>query len=664
MTNSAPQPSFQHTTGQPLEDGARAQGRGGPGGRGRRGVLWAAGLAVGLAGGSALILGGSGPGDEGTSDEKAPATRNAGKAGDTGGRVDLAAAQVMTFDMTTTVSGELRAANQVEIRNPLDSETTITEIVAEGINVKKGDVLVRLNAEQIQTRLDEQKLQMESARAALVEAEQSYQIQVSENDSAKRAADLKLALARLDFQQWLEGELASKQQDLDHNLERAEKDEDRLRDKFEKSQALFEKGYYSRDQLQQDELAWEQSVNTLAKARLDKDVFWEFEYPKQRKTKESAVSEAEAELERVERQNASRIASKEAALKNSRSSMQIREQQLNKLQEQVDGAVLKAPNDGLVVYSTSMDSMRWGNDQGPLQVGSRVYPNQSLIALPDTSAMVAAVKVHESLAATVRPGQRATVRVDAAGGERFGGVVESIGILAEQTGRWMDPNLREYTVRITLDLPKSEDGKAHSLKPSMRCEGEILLGTVNDALAVPVQAVMSEGPMRFVYVTEGGRYARRPIQIGRRSERFAEVVAGMSAGEQVLLRKPDAGEVINRPITDEELKVAGLLRNEQGQIVSARGGRGPGGPGGGRPGMAGAAGGGRGQPAVVGGAPAAATASGAVTATAAAPASTTKPASDAAPVKTDKDAGSTDTTGDAKKGTDDTTSTPTPAASK
>lgn len=525
------------------------------------------------------------------------------------------------FEITTTATGELRARNQIDIRNTLESETTIVEIVAEGTSVKAGDVLIKLNAESIQTRIEEESLQLESTRAAVVESEETYQIQVSENESSVRAARLKLDLANLDLEKWKSGEVESKKQQFRHEVERTEKDEARLADKVTKSRALKEKGYYSQDQLTQDELAWSQSQAALAKARLEQRVYDDFEYPKDKRTKESAVEEARAELDRVGRQNASRLASKEADRTNKRSTLNIREQKFQKYQEQLKAATIKAPNDGLVVYSTSLDSgMRFGGDEGPLQVGSKVYPNQNLIILPDTSEMIAAVKVHESLAGRIRPGQTATIKVDAAGGEHYTGRVESIGILAEQTSRWMDPNLREYTVRIALDLPKPGDmapesteksglpgesetasgrsGRAaaakHGLKPSMRCEADVQLGTVKDAVTVPIQSIFSDGLVRYVHVqpssgASGDRFVRRPVQVGQRSDRFAEIRAGLEPGERILIRKPEPSEVLAGVWDAKQLAAVGLSMNEQGQVVPVGGGPGstngrPGGRPGARPG--------------------------------------------------------------------------------
>lgn len=560
-----------------------------------RWMLAVAGVAV--VGGGALVASlGSGP-------------REAQPGAAARARLDLVEVSRGDFDITTTATGDLRARNQVEIRNQLDSESTIVEIVPEGTSVKKGDVLIRLNAENIQTRLDEQSLELENARAAVIASTEDYEIQVSENESAKRAAELKLALAELELSRWEKGEVVSKRQEFEHALDRATKDEERLKEFYDRSKLLKAKDFYSEDKLKQDQLAYEEAVAAKIKAQLNLDIYNKYEYQRDLKQKNSDVDEARAGVERVVRQNASKLASKEADKKNKQRSLELREQKYQKDREQLDAATIKAPNDGLVVYSTSLENSRWGGDEGPLQVGSKVYPNQTLIVLPDTSEMIAAVKVHESLAGRIRKGQPAAIKIDAMGEHRFTGEVESIGILAEQTSRWMDPTLREYTVKIALNVPpelaaSEGSGKAggRGLRPSMRCEAEIVMGKVADAVTVPIQAVHSEGLLRYVNVADssGTSFMRRPILIGQRSDRYAEIRAGVEPGERVLLRKPEASEIVGKAWNPEELAAVGLELNAAGDIVPVAGallngsGDSPGGPGG--AGRGGGRGGRRGQP--------------------------------------------------------------------
>lgn len=459
-----------------------------------------------------------------------------------GERVDLVQASTLTFEITATGNGDLRARKQTVLRSELEQTAAIVEIVDEGARVKKGDVLVRLNGDEIQTKLDDEMLQLESAKSELVGAENAYQIQLSDNESALRQASLKVDLSELELRKWQEGEVKEQRTKLQLDLERSEREEERLKAKLERSRELFAREFLSKDELDRDELAYVEAVSALQTASLAQKVYEEFTYERDLKQKTSDVEEAKAELDRVKRRNESELASKEASVTNRRRQFQLREERVAKLQKQLAATVIAAPTDGLVVYATSLNQNMWNNDSGTLEVGTDIRPNQEIIMLPDTTEMMAVVKVPEALMGRVRQGQGAVVTIDAALGKKYTGTVESIGVMA-QGGGWRDPNVREYEVRIGLDM----DDEKHGLKPSMRCEARITLNTVEQALAVPIQAVFNEGRRQFVYTTQEARYVQRPVKVGRRSDLYAEIVDGLTEGERVLLREPPVGTVVKAP---------------------------------------------------------------------------------------------------------------------
>lgn len=495
------------------------------------------------------------------------------------GVVDTALARVMSFEVTTTATGDLQASKQIEIRNPLDQQTTITEIVKEGSRVKAGDVVVRLNTQQIEQQIAQEQLAVESARANLAVAVNAMSIQESDNDSAMRKATLDYDVSRLEFRQWLEGEVKSKRQQLDLALEKAERELSRLKEKYERAKALNAEGFLSTDEMKRDELSYLEAAATLKTATLDKSVYNDIQYAKDEKVKQSAVDEAKASLDRTATLNTSKLESRRAELNNSRETLKLREANLEKYNSEFVSATIRAPQDGLVVYASSLERDRFGGQGTTIDVGQQVFPNALILALPDVTEMVAAVRVHESLAGRIKPGMQATVKVDAMGGRAVPGSVLSVGVIAE-SGGWRDPNLREYTVRVRLDFPDASS----VLKPSMRCEAEITLDRVTDALAVPVQAVFSEGLVRYVHVPAGkDRYEKMPVRVGRRSDRFIEILGGIGEGQTVLLRAPKSTELVEKSWTDAELAAIGLKRAADGQVVPVAGGRPAGGSSGGPP---------------------------------------------------------------------------------
>lgn len=499
------------------------------------------------------------------------------------GRSDLtrsaetASASRQDFEIVTTASGELEAKNRVELRSGLERQSLITFIVPEGARVKQGDLLVQLQTDQIKTELDEVFAQVVSARAQLVSATKAYEIQLNTNESRLRQARLAVDLARLAMSQWMEGDVAMKRQDNHLMISRAELELERLADKFARSQDLYEQGFSSKDEMDKDEVAYIEAISQWSTSRLSSEVYEKFDFPKDEKTKQSAVEESQAELERVVMNNESELASKLADKTNAEQQLTLKESKHARLSRQFESATVKAPQDGLVVYATSLERGGWGGrGDVTLQIGQQVSPNQLMIILPDTSEMVAAVRVQEALAGRIRPDMPASVRVDAAGGRVFNGHVESIGVIAE-TGGWRDPNLREYTVRIAMDIGDA----AEKLKPSMRAESKITLGQATNALSVPVQGVFQDGAVRFVYrVRSDGQVERVPIKLGKRSDTRAEILVGLDEGQSVLVRDPMPGELVAGAWNPEQLKAAGYAIDEQGNPVAPREARPMGRPGG------------------------------------------------------------------------------------
>lgn len=456
----------------------------------------------------------------------------------------LYAVRTMDFDITLTATGELRASRETVLRSRLETTVPIVEIVDEGITVEAGDLLVRLSDDEIRQRLENETLTLETARSELVSAENALEIQRSDNDSNLRAANLRLQLSEIAFEKWEKGEDEEQRKQLALNIEAAERELERLEEKFENSRMLLEANFLSRDQFKQDELALLRAEADLERARLRSDTYHLYEREMKRVELESEIREATAELDRVKRRNESEIASRLASVTNARQQVAIRQARVEKLEEQIAASVVRAPTAGLVVYATSLGRNSWRRENNPLGVGTQVSPNEEILVLPNNEEMIAAVNIHESLVGQIQRGQPARVRIDARRGKVVEGVIDGVGVLA-QTGGWRDPNLRQYEVRIRLNLADLD----HDFKPSMRSEGEIIVGRVTNALAVPVEGIFFEDGVAFVYTPRDGRYAPVPVTIGRRSSIFAEVTRGLSEGDRILLRQPRTSELWIDPTT-------------------------------------------------------------------------------------------------------------------
>ena len=451
---------------------------------------------------------------------------------------DLYAVSRGSFDITIPSSGELVALQQIEVRNRLESQATITEIIDEGASVKAGDLLLRLNDEDIRNRIKDAEDAVNNAESALIASEASLAIRRSAAASEYDRAELDLRLAILARDAWIEGEDKARREQLASALETADINFKRLDARLANSIRLHEEQFISYDELERDRIEKIEAEARLKQARRDIEVYLEYTYHEQKALVESDVEQAEAELERVQQRHEAELETARADVVSKRHQLESRKERLADLRTQLEHTVVRAPSDGLVVYASSMESHRRGNDDPP-QVGTNLSRNELVMVLPDTSKMVAAVKVNEALSGLIKRGQRARITSDARPNAPITGEVLNVGVLAE-SGGWRDPTRRDYTVRILLD---EIDGM--NLRPSMRCRAEIFIDRVEDALYVPVQSVHREGREALVYRPVSGGFEAKPVRLGQSSELYVQVLDGLSEGDRVLLREPQSSEIIS-----------------------------------------------------------------------------------------------------------------------
>jgi multidrug resistance efflux pump len=456
---------------------------------------------------------------------------------------DLYVVERTNFDMAIPASGELSAMRQIEVRNRLESRAVITEVVAEGVSVRQGDVVLRLAEEEMKDKIKDQRDKVNVANSELIAAEQTLAIRENTRASELEKADLAIEMAKLALLAWENGELVSQRQALALAKETAQIDLKRLNDRFEQSAKLVDKNFISRDEFERDRIAMIEAQAKSKQADLDQKVYEEYTYKQDRAKKESDVEQAIAERARVEQRENAEIVKAKSDLESAKFKVESAADRLKAFETQLGYCTVIAPTDGLVVYATSIDSGgggRGGGDAQPPQVGTELRPNELVIILPDTTQMVANLKVSEALSGRIRIGQSVTVYSDALPNVPLKGSVLSVSVLAA-SGGWRDPNRRDYTVRVALEADPSL-----GLKPSMRCKAEILLDRVDNAIGVPIQAIFRQGPIAYIHVSDGTSYEQRLITLGRSSELRVEVVEGLKEGERVLLREPKSEEITTK----------------------------------------------------------------------------------------------------------------------
>lgn len=156
-----------------------------------------------------------------------------------------------------------------------------------------------------------------------------------------------------------------------------------------------------------------------------------------------------------------------------------------------------------------------------VSVGTLISPGDVITTLDDTSVIKLDFSVPENFLATLREGLAVRATAPAFPGRTFSGKVASIDSR-------VDMNTRSVTVRALL---ANEDG---ALRPGMFLN-VALANDEREALVIPEEALTPEAERQYVFVVADGKASRREVRIGGRRPGSVEVIAGLNAGEQVIV---------------------------------------------------------------------------------------------------------------------------------
>ncbi|HEU5135972.1 MAG TPA: efflux RND transporter periplasmic adaptor subunit [Steroidobacteraceae bacterium] len=156
-----------------------------------------------------------------------------------------------------------------------------------------------------------------------------------------------------------------------------------------------------------------------------------------------------------------------------------------------------------------------------VSVGTLVSPGDVITTLDDTSVIKLDFSVPENFLASLREGLTIRASAPAFPGRTFAGAVASIDSR-------VDMATRSVVVRALL---ANDDG---ALKPGMFLNVS-LANDEREALVIPEEALSPEAERQYVYVVLDGKVSRREVRIGGRRPGSVEIVAGLSAGERVVV---------------------------------------------------------------------------------------------------------------------------------
>jgi HlyD family secretion protein len=386
--------------------------------------------------------------------------------------------------ISVTESATLSSDENIDIRCEVKGGSTVIWLVPDGSQVKAGDKLAVLDAAKISEDLTAQKIALEKARAAQIQAEKDH------------------AAAVIAVEEYAEGTFRKERHKLQSDLTGARERLQASRNLLTHFERMYRKGYITPQELEKHRSAVERAKLDEDTATIALDVLERFTKPKMM-----------TELESKRDANAAKQESETAALA-------LETLKLERLGQQLAKCTITAPKDGIVIYPPTP---RWDREAG-MKIGAKVNEAQTILQLPDLSSMRADVGVHESKVEKIRPGMRA--RIDVQGSE-FAGTVTKVANRPDSSGYF--DTAKRYEVRVRID------GQSPLLRPGLTAEAEIVVAELEDVIAVPVAAVTELGGSHVCAVRKGGAVERRVVALGQSSDTAVEITSGLEAGESVFL---------------------------------------------------------------------------------------------------------------------------------
>jgi HlyD family secretion protein len=447
-----------------------------------------------------------------------------------GGGSDLASAEVREgpFRVSVTEAGTLQALRSVTYASTIQSnQAKIVALAPEGKLVQKGDLLVLFDAAPFEEEIRKNQALLAQAEADVAKAREDLKLQVIQNQEELLAARLRVEKSDLEMKDVEEGKGRVKEEEAASAVANAERELQKAETALADLRPLLAEGFITRTELERAEQQVARSREELDLAKRRRDALVNFGRPLELSQARSDAQSSRETLRQLESAASYRTAQKQAGIAAAQSRIEEARARLELARQQLARCEVRAEVPGIVVYK----EVFFGSEQRKPQVGDQVWANQPLIILPDISRMVVETKVRETDIHKVERNQKVTVRVDAYPDLRLTGAVTLVGTLAQEERERRGAKYFSVTVQVNESEPR--------LRPGMTARVDIEVEQRAKALFVPIEAVFERDGRSVVYLA--GRTPRpREVVLGPSNADFVVVEKGLSRGDRVLLRDPEA----------------------------------------------------------------------------------------------------------------------------
>jgi len=331
--------------------------------------------------------------------------------------------------------------------------------VDEGDVVKKGQVIARLDRDQLLAQREREAAGLNSAISQFAQAETSlaWQKENMAGDVEQRKADLDSYQARL--QELKNGSRPQEIQEAKAAVDSAQSEYDRAKRDWDRAQTLYKNDDISTAQYDQYRNRWESSDAALKQAKERQALVLAGPRVEQIEAAAAQVQRALGSLKMAE-SNALEIKRREQELTFRRSEIERAKANVAMIDTQLADTTAASPVDGVVLVKAA-------------DVGEVLAAGTTVVTIGDIDHPWLRAYINETDLGRVKLGAKAKITTDSYPGKVYEGRVSFIASEAEFTPKQIQT--QEERVKLVYRIKIDVDNPRHELKSNMPADAEIPL---------------------------------------------------------------------------------------------------------------------------------------------------------------------------------------------
>lgn len=424
--------------------------------------------------------------------------------------VTLIEPTVKTIEDVIEITGQLEAQTEIQLGAKVPGKITSVS-VKDGSQVRAGQVIATVDSTELYYAVQQAEAAVASARSAKAQAELQAKISPEQTQANIKQAEAQLESAKARLQLLLKGAREQEKKQAQERVAEAKAGMDKAKNDLDRMKQLYAQDAVSKADVDAAQMQYDSSVARYRQALEAYNQILEGARPEEIRQAEQDVKQAE-EAVKSAKTATTMDAVRNEQVRQAEAQLRQAESQLRTARTRLADASIVSPVDGFVIGK-------------PAQIGQVVGAGTPVATIVSVAGTYVEGQLPEREVANVQVGMPVRIRVDAFPNEEFKGTVLAIRPSATALGRL-------FAARIAIDDPTNR------LKPGMFARAKVLKSKIDDAVLLPVGAILENGEEKFVFIPDGDKAKKMPIETGLLEGEYVQVL-NFSSTQKVILKGKD-----------------------------------------------------------------------------------------------------------------------------